>query len=232
MLRKLLLQVAKGPYMGGAVGYAFRYFSWIIPVRKVYRSKEVIVFCHPKPSYANHLVLSPKRAVRNLMHMASGDLCKYFLAIWQASQAIGTMKAEYREGFTLVANGGRKQEVQQVHFHMFSDHWMVEEHVVEELQENIIFQDSFLLVLEHPEPDLELHFVVKPAMSLCKMKNEKGLSDYLSGLLNCINSLENHYGIVAKGYSLVYQYRKQAKYEGYPVFHIVAGKRRMAQQKQ
>jgi len=228
MLGKVLFQVAKSPLMGKAVGFVFQHFSWVIPVRKVYCSKEVIAFCHPKPCYANHLILAPKRAVRSLLHMASGDFCKVFLAIWQAAQAIGTTKIEYREGFTLVANGGRKQEVQQVHFHLFSDHRMVEECAAEKTDGNIVFQDQPLLIVEYPESDWELHFAARPAIPLLREENDKEMADYLGKLLKGISCLEERYGIVAKGYSLVYQCPEQAKQREFPVFHIIAGKRKMA----
>ena len=232
MLGKILFHVAKSPFMGMAVGFAFRYFSWAIPVRKVYRSKEIIAFVHPNPCYANHSILSPKRAVRNLLHMASGDLSKYFLAIWQAAQAIGTTQTEYREGFTLVANGGRKQEVQQVHFHMFSGCRMVEACVAEQSEENIVLQDQHLVIVNKPESDWELHFVAGPAAPLLNRENEKAKADYFSKLLKGIGYLEDRYGIVAKGYSLVYQCHMNEEQTEFPVFHVIAGKRRIAHPKE
>lgn len=226
MLGKLLFKVAKCPLMGKAVGLAFQYFSWAIPVRKVYHSKTILAFRHPKPCYANHLILTPKQAVRNLQHMASGDLGKYFPAIWQAAQDIGISRAEYREGFTLVANGGRKQEVQQVHFHMFSDHRMVDDGVWNQQGGNPVFQDQHLLIAEHLESDWELHFVASPAVPLHPRTGENEMAKGLCELLDGIGCLEDRYAIAAKGYSLVYEYHQQEQQGKSFVFHIIVGKKR------
>lgn len=232
MLGKVLFQVAKSPFMGKTVGFAFQYLSWALPVRMVYHSKEIIAFGHPKPSYANHLILSPKCAVPNLLHMSSGGLYTYFRSIWKAAQAIGTTQTEYREGFTLVANGGRKQEVQQVHFHMFSGHRMVEMCVAEQSEENVVFQDQHLVIVNKPESDWELHFVARSAAPLQNRENEKAIADYFSKLLKGIGYLEDRFGIVAKGYSLVYQCHMQEEKPEFPVFHVIAGKRRTVQPKE
>ena len=61
--------MARSPWMGRVVGMVFQYAGWAVPVRKVIRSRDVLVFRHPRPAYANHLILSPKRAVRNLQQM-------------------------------------------------------------------------------------------------------------------------------------------------------------------
>lgn len=121
MFKQLLFKLAKAPCMGKLVGTAFRYFSWVIPVRKVYNSKAVLAFYHPKPCYENHMIISLKRAVANLQQMAPED----FTNTWAAVTDICVSHPEYQNSFVLVANGGRRQEVSQVHFHMFTNHDVV-----------------------------------------------------------------------------------------------------------
>ena len=79
MFKKLLFDIAKTPFMGKIVGTAFRYGSWAIPVKKVYNSKEILAFYHPRPSYENHIIISPKRAIKNLQQMELERYSKYFV---------------------------------------------------------------------------------------------------------------------------------------------------------
>ncbi len=125
MLKQALLHIAKVPFMGKAIGTIFRYFWWVIPVKKVYNSKDSIAFYHPKPSYKNHIVIVPKRAIANLQQLASEEFQEYFVMLLRTVKKIYAAYPEYQDSFVLVANGGRRQEVSQVHFHMFTDYDVV-----------------------------------------------------------------------------------------------------------
>lgn len=125
MFKKLLFNIAKAPFMSKFIGTAFRYFSWAIPIKKVYNSKDVIAFYHPKPSYENHIIISPKRAIENLQQMSTEGFENYFVQIWNVVKDIHATHPEYRDSFALVANGGKRQKVSQMHFHMFTNHDIV-----------------------------------------------------------------------------------------------------------
>ena len=225
MLKKLLFKIAKAPFMGKIVGIAFQYFSWAIPVWDIYNSKEIIAFYHPKPSYKNHIIISPKRSVGNLQQMESDGFSKYFTKILEAANEICVTHPEYNDSFVIVANGGKRQEVQQVHFHMFTDHEIVNEYSVQEQAENVFYSDSDICILEHPNPNWEVHFVIKPISSSQMAENEEYKYTYLSSVLHSIDILDDEFNLVQKGYSLVYQYNKQRNDKEYPVFHIVSGKK-------
>ena len=79
MFKKLLFKFAKGTIIGEFVGTAFRYGSWAIPVKKVYNGKGILAFYHPCPSYENHIIISPKRAIKNLQQMELECYSKYFV---------------------------------------------------------------------------------------------------------------------------------------------------------
>lgn len=111
MLKKLLFKIAKGSFMGSIVGKVFQHCSWALPVKKVYSSKEIIAFYHPRPSYENHIIISPKRVVKNLQQMASDGFSKYFVKIWETAKGICVMHPGYKDSFVVVANGGKRQEI-------------------------------------------------------------------------------------------------------------------------
>ena len=223
-VKRLLFKIAKGPFMGKVVGNAFQYCSWAIPVKKVYSSKEIIAFYHPRPSYENHIIISPKRAVKNLQQMALDSFSNYFVKTWEAAKDICVMRPEYNDSFVIVANGGKRQEVQQVHFHMFTNHEIVNEYSVQEQVENVFYRDKDICILEHPNPNWEVHFVIKPISSSQIAGSEECKYTYLRSILHSIDLLNVEFNIVQRGYSLVYQYDKQKNNE-YLVFHIVSGKK-------
>lgn len=216
MLKKLLFKIAKGPFMGKIVGFAFQHCSWGIPVKKVYNSKEIFAFYHPKPSYQNHIIISPKRAVKNLQQMAQESFSKYFVKILEIAREICEMHPEYHDSFVLVANGGKRQEVQQVHFHMFTGREIVNEYAAQEQNESVFYNDSDICVLEHPNPKWEVHFVIK-SVSFQMTGNES--------ILHSIDLLDDEFNIVQRGYSLVYRYNGEKGEMECPVWHVVSGKK-------
>lgn len=98
MFKKLLFKFAKGTIIGEFVGTAFRYGSWAIPVKKVYNGKGILAFYHPCPSYENHIIISPKRAIKNLQQMELECYSKYFVQIFEVTKDIwGRFFTLYRE---------------------------------------------------------------------------------------------------------------------------------------
>lgn len=226
MLKKLLFKIAKGSFMGKIVGTAFQYCSWAIPVKKVYGSREIIAFCHPQPSYENHVIITPKRAIKNLQQMALDEFGKYFVKVWESVKAIRETRPEYNDFFVIVANGGKRQEVQQVHFHMFTNHEIVNEYPAQAQAESFFYRDGDICVLEHPNPNWEVHFVIKPISSSQMAGSEEYKYTYFRRVLHGIDLLNDEFNIVQRGYSLVYQYDKQKSDKDCPVFHVVSGKKR------
>ena len=219
MLKRLLFKLAKVPFAGKLVGTMFQYCSWAVPVKKIYNSKEIIAFYHPRPNYENHLIISPKRAIANLQQMASETFSKYFVKLWEAAKDIGERHPEYNDFCALVANGGKRQEVGQIHFHMFTNHEVVKEYSAVSSTGSVFYRDSDVYILEHPNPDWEVHFVIHPVSS-SQMEDR-----YFRSVLRSIDLLDAEFHIVQRGYSLVYQYDKQKSGVEWPVFHVVSGKK-------
>lgn len=220
MLKSLLFKAAKSPIMGRAVGKAFQHFSWAIPVKKVYKDNKIIAFHHPKPTYENHLIITPKKAIGNLQQMAQDSLYGYFSEVLACAKCISENHTEYSEEFTLVANGGRKQEVQQVHFHMFTNHKFVNDDTKQHNES--LFADESVCVFEYPQHDWEYHYVIAPSQVT---NSEEFKSRYYKNVLRSIDLLDEKFSIVQRGYSLVYQYSERAAKALCPVFHLVSGQR-------
>ncbi len=47
MFKEALFAAARRPFLGTAVGKAFQYCSWALPVQKVNEDRDVLAFCQP-----------------------------------------------------------------------------------------------------------------------------------------------------------------------------------------
>lgn len=208
MLKEALFRLAKSPLMGRAVGLAFRWCPWALPVEVLLRGRRVIALRHPRPCYDAHVILSPRRPVATLLQLR--DLPE----IWSAAQEVAS-RGDYAQGFSLVANGGRRQEVQQVHFHLFAGHRLVRGRFCPDGTERLAHANAALRVLEPTQPEWEAHLMLVPQPGV------DGAA-YLAAVPDCLRQQDALRGLTAKGCSLVHQ---RGEEQGLPVFHIVAGKR-------
>lgn len=230
MIKRLLFRLAKSPGMGSMVGWAFRWCWWAIPVRRVFRSRRVLAFEHPRPAYADHIILSPRALVGDLFQMGETKYMDCLPAIWQAVRMLAANKPEYRHGFTLVANGGRRQEVGQVHFHLFTGHSPVGGAFDPQQAGEPLFCNDAICIHRHPAPEWELHFVLYPAAEPEAAERSGITADtapaaaaYLRAVSGALAVLQSRYSITEKGFSLAYQ--QTGAPAAQPVFQLIAGRK-------
>lgn len=223
---KVLFKIAKGRFIGNTVGLGFQYFSFAIPVKKVFNSQKVLGFFHPKPSYKEHMVFVPKKAISNLIELAKDNNVLYFLDIWHSTQEVAKQRWGEKCMYVLCANGGKRQEVQQVHFHLFKEHKIVNEYKMDK-QIKCAYSDGYIGIIEHPNPNWQIHFVVIPMLSENSEEKVKQLdiNNFLIKVINCITVVDSKYDIIKNGYTIVYQNDSSDKQMKIPVFHIVSGKK-------
>ena len=102
------------------VGLVFNHMSGILPVKTVRETDTLVAFNHPEPSYRIHILLVPRRAVRNLGELNDGD--QQFLQ--DLFTCVTSLVEEFeleRAGYRLVLNGGDYQDIPQLHFHLISE---------------------------------------------------------------------------------------------------------------
>ena len=114
---KLLFRIARLKILGVFVGIAFAYFPFLIPVRKIEQNKKVVAFRHPAASYPDHILIIPRKIARTMFHLSGEDFLE---AIEMAMRIRGKDNAD----FVLVINGGKRQDVMQAHFHLFTGNWV------------------------------------------------------------------------------------------------------------
>ena len=122
-MKSRLLRMARSR-SGGAVLVAvlvllLRTAPGLLPVRKVYRSKSLLAFHHPAPSYPLHILfipLPPRGGLHSLTE-ADGTLLAEILHSARRVAAAHDLPP----GWQIIANGGAFQEVAVLHFHLVAD---------------------------------------------------------------------------------------------------------------
>jgi diadenosine tetraphosphate (Ap4A) HIT family hydrolase len=94
----------------------FQNLSFLLPVKVIYNSKQTIGFYHPVPSYDPHILIVPKKIIRTIFELHDW---KIFESVLLAAESIHKSIDWHGQDIALCINGGIRQEVKQVHFHLF-----------------------------------------------------------------------------------------------------------------
>jgi len=116
---KKLFSLAKSPLGDLIVGLAFGKFSKLLPVKRIVDNDRVIAFWHPKPFWEKHILIIPKKPIKKLTTVTEDDL-PYIAEIYRVVKQIVTDLGWDKGGYSLITNGGSRQEVNQLHFHLCS----------------------------------------------------------------------------------------------------------------
>lgn len=220
MISKVLFRLAKVHALGKLVGFFFEHFSALIPVRRVARTERVLAFYHPKPVWKNHVVLVPKKAVGSLLHLSAEGLLPYAPAIFLAARDVVSGLNFKEGGYTLCANGGPRQEVQQVHFHLFTGTYLVNKFEKDSAHE-LLRRGSEIAVVRPHRPDWEIHVAIIPTGRRLTLPSLGGESEaLLKEVVSVLPSLDKEFNLAGRGYTLVVQDRGAEEL----AFHIIAGK--------
>jgi histidine triad (HIT) family protein len=119
-LSKHLFKLAKTPLGDLIVGVAFgTTLSKLLPIQRIKETDKVLAFWHPKPFWEKHILLVPKKQIKNLTSLNPSDF-DYIKEIYKVAKDIvedlGWDKTEY----TILTNGAGRQEMNQLHFHLNS----------------------------------------------------------------------------------------------------------------
>lgn len=118
--KRLLLSFARSRWARAPVGWIFTHMSFAIPVDRLHETRTLIAFRHPRPEYAFHVLLVPKRAITTLMALTpeDGDFTR---DLFGAVQRLVQEHELDAHGYRLILNGGSYQDVPHLHFHLISD---------------------------------------------------------------------------------------------------------------
>jgi len=94
--------------------------SFAIPVKKLRQTATLLAFYHPHPAYAVHILIVPKRAIADLGDLDESDQ-EFLLDLVLVVQSLVDEFNLKETGYRLVSNGGKYQDIPQLHFHLISE---------------------------------------------------------------------------------------------------------------
>ncbi len=99
------------------IGVLFEKFSKVLPIKRIEENEKAIAFYHPKPDYQEHILITPKKAIKNLSSFSNSDLPFVQDCFKLAKMIIRRLNWEKKE-YRLIVNGGENQKIKQLHFHL------------------------------------------------------------------------------------------------------------------
>lgn len=115
-----LFKLAKTPLGDLVVGIAFGTpLSKLLPISRIKDSDKVLAFWHPKPFWEKHILIVPKKPIKNLISLDENDY-QYIQEVYKVAKEIVKEFGWDKTGYTILTNGGNRQEVNQIHFHLNS----------------------------------------------------------------------------------------------------------------
>jgi histidine triad (HIT) family protein len=119
-MSKTLFRLAKTPLGDLIVGIAFgTSLNKLLPVKRIKETNKVLAFWHPKPYWERHILLVPKKPIKNLTSLNPEDY-EYIQDVYGLAKEIVLELGWDKTGYTILTNGGERQEVNQIHFHLNS----------------------------------------------------------------------------------------------------------------
>lgn len=171
MLKQLLFKIARSRLSAHFIGFAFEHFSALMPLKRHFENASVIVFSHPKPCFDLHLLIVPKKHIPafSSLQLDKPEDQQFALSIFDAARKTASQKS--LSCFTLMINGGRYQEVPQLHLHLIQGskedplHLGIEEPASPPADAGNL-PASLVSAYPHPHPARAFHYVVSAGHAL------------------------------------------------------------------
>lgn len=124
-MKAILFRIVRTRGAGALVRAVFGHMSFLVPVDRLYETNSLMAFHHPQPDYPLHILIVPKRGIRDLSEIRTEDQ-DFLHDLFECVRAlIAELKLE-GPGYRLIANGGQYQEIPLLHFHLISESWAPE----------------------------------------------------------------------------------------------------------
>ena len=117
-----MIRLVRSPLGQLLAGWIFAHMSFAIPVQRLYETKSLVAFYHPRPAYSIHILIIPKKAIASLEGLKPDEeFSAAFLGdLVACTQSLVKELRLAEAGYRLIVNGGKFQDVAQLHFHLVS----------------------------------------------------------------------------------------------------------------
>lgn len=180
---------------------AFARASRLLAVRRVAETPHVLAFHHPVPGFEPvHLLLVPKVSLPSLMHLSDDQRQRISTEVERLALRCLDRLGLPEQGFLVLVNGGARQDVRQVHFHLVTHGFELA---------GVPFGLPDGVWTDIPDPAGEVHQV------------RSGSRPLLAGLTHAAETYDA-LRLGRRGYSIVWDARNRASDA---VVHLTAGMR-------
>jgi histidine triad (HIT) family protein len=118
-LMALLLRLARSPAGGWIIAFFLAHAAFLLPAGRLYETRSLLAFPHPRPSYPVHILLVPRHRLAGLTALSPADV-EFLQDLFTAVRHLVITLNLEPEGYRLIANGGAYQDVPHLHFHLVS----------------------------------------------------------------------------------------------------------------
>lgn len=170
-LKKYLFKLARSNLSGYFLGFVFEKLSAFIPVEKITENKYVFVFHHPVKHWQRHILIVPKKSIRNFLSIDLDNDWGKDMTISVFKTGAQIAKIQKIDKYTILVNGGKYQDVPQVHFHLASGNdklggVLVDEKTQLSSDSKIVFESSSASICSIYDDKVKKHFIVKSKKDL------------------------------------------------------------------
>jgi histidine triad (HIT) family protein len=196
-LARALFSAALQPPMGRVVGFGFEYASPLLPVRRVLLTDKAIAFYHPRPSWEKHILVIPRKQVTTFFDLLKDKV--YLESIYQTAHDVFILEKFNVKSYALLVNGGRRQDVKQVHFHF---HEPKDDSPSVQARDLVLQTKDFTVYQLSERP---LYLLLEPTTPLAPLSTWiKADLQQLASLDLPLEWLEQRYQLNQRGFSLIY----------------------------
>ena len=229
MISKVLFRLARNRLFDAVVRFGFAHLSALLPVGRVVETPHVIGFCHPKPSWARHVLFVPKVGIPSLAAVRP-DQVAVVRELFGLALKVASREGLERDGYVVMVNGGAYQDVGQVHVHLASPAPELWYSCPDGVPAEVLLESDGLVAFRHPQPRRAAHVVIVPgqggevdsAAGVGGSAGEGFDDGFVEGAIVATQELVRSLRLLDGGYSLVIS-RSPGASRGGQSFHLVAG---------
>ena len=109
-----MMKLARSRFGGLAACFLLDKMSAILPIKVLEKNQHVTVLQHPSPSYPVHELAVPRKRKENIFELLQDK--ESYLAVAEVLRKRGES-----QGLLTACNFGARQDVKQVHFHLYEE---------------------------------------------------------------------------------------------------------------
>ena len=93
--------------------------STILPIQRLRETDTLLAFHNPEPTYPVHILIMPKQPIAKFMDLSPTDNGLIMEVVLMVQSLVEELNLK-EEGYRLIVNGGKYQNLPRLHFHLVS----------------------------------------------------------------------------------------------------------------